>query len=378
MDLRAVIFVPALAGTVIFGFAFALFAAHAYLTVLQSTGSGSREVGWTSEPILDHFWKVFYLAWLIGLWLGPAYLVGRAYTAGSESAWLRLAVPLAVFWLLYPLSQLSSLSASTIWVPLHPDVFARLVQRPGAVIGFLVLSGAVLAVFGVAFKWTFLTEGRYDLLLIGCPLLIISGLLYGRLLGRLAYSLMFTKKFLLRKKKKKRARDDEGGERDRREPTPDRDDAAEPRVKQASDLPPIMTPDEGPLTGYDFQSGDDEPMPKKPRRRVVAEAVEAPDEVRPRPRHLADEDGSPYEVNAPELELEDVAPVEVVKPSALEMRLLDRTDAPKPIKRVWSADLFAFLGQSETVATVGMLSVMCALAGLMVRIARAFNPVSGG
>src|SRR5262245_56486444 len=163
-DLGAVIFVPALAGCVIFGFVFALFAAHHYLTAVQSTGSGSRDVVWSSEPILDHFWKVFYLAWLIGLWLGPAYLIGRAYTSGSDSAWLRLAVPLAVFWVCYPVSQLSSLSASTIWLPLQADVFARLVQKPGVVLGFYLISAVVLAVFGVAFKWVFLTAGQYELL----------------------------------------------------------------------------------------------------------------------------------------------------------------------------------------------------------------------
>src|SRR5437868_9429259 len=97
-DLSAIIFVPALAGSVIFGFVFALFAAHHYLTAVQSTGSGARDVVWISEPIVDHFWKVFYLAWLIGLWLGPAYFIGRAWTAGSENGWLRLAVPLAVMW----------------------------------------------------------------------------------------------------------------------------------------------------------------------------------------------------------------------------------------------------------------------------------------
>jgi hypothetical protein len=366
MDLRAVIFVPALAGCVIFGFAFALFAAHYYLTVLQSTGSGAREVVWTNEPVLDHFWKVFYLAWLIGLWLGPAYLIGRAYTAGSDAAWVRLAVPLAVFWLLYPVSQLSSLSASTIWVPLHPDVFARLAQRPLAVLGFLVLSGVTLAVFGVAFKWTFLTAGRYDLLLLGCPLLIISGLVYARLLGRLAYALMFTKKFLVRKRRKKRKPDDEDTGHEGRDG---------PRVKQASELPPIMTPDEGPLTGYDFKP-DAEPAADNPRRRVVAEVVEATEE-QPHPRPPDDEGEAPYGVNAPEVDPEERAPVEVVQPSAVEMRLLNRDDAPKPIKRVWSPELFAFLAQPETVAAVGLLSVMCALVGLMVRIARAFNPTEG-
>src|SRR5262245_7700514 len=130
MDLRAVIFMPALAGSVIFGFVFLLFASHYYLTVLESTGAGAKEVTWISEPILDNFWKLWYMLWLFGLWFGPAYLIGRAMTAGSDSVWIKLAVPIAVVWLCYPVSQLSSLSASTIWLPLVPDVFARLAQKP--------------------------------------------------------------------------------------------------------------------------------------------------------------------------------------------------------------------------------------------------------
>lgn len=58
MDLRAVIFMPALVGAVIFGFAFALFAAHYYLAVLESTGAGAREVTWFAEPVTDNIWKL--------------------------------------------------------------------------------------------------------------------------------------------------------------------------------------------------------------------------------------------------------------------------------------------------------------------------------
>jgi len=77
-NLDAIIFIPALAGSVVFGFVFLLFASHYYLSVMQSAGAGARDVAWVNEPILDHFWKVFYLAWLMGLWFGPAYFVGRA------------------------------------------------------------------------------------------------------------------------------------------------------------------------------------------------------------------------------------------------------------------------------------------------------------
>ncbi|MCI0705042.1 MAG: hypothetical protein L0241_28615, partial [Planctomycetia bacterium] len=193
MDLRAVIFVPALVGSTIAGFVFLLFAAHYYLTVLESTGAGAKEVTWISEPILDNFWKVFYLGWLIGLWLGPAYFIGRAFASGADAGWLKLGVPLLFLWALYPISQLSSLSASSVWIPIHPDVFARLAQKPAVTLGFFALSLPVFALFGVAFQWSFLTKGEWHLLFVGIPLLVVSVLFYARLLGRLAFGLMFTK-----------------------------------------------------------------------------------------------------------------------------------------------------------------------------------------
>ena len=113
----ALIFVPALVGCVVFGFVFALFAANHYLTVLQSTGSGAKQVVWVSEPMVDNFWKVFYLGWLIGLWLGPAWLLGRAFATSVDQPWMRYAVPLSVFWICYPVSQLSSLSGPQLALP---------------------------------------------------------------------------------------------------------------------------------------------------------------------------------------------------------------------------------------------------------------------
>ena len=112
-------------------------------------------------------------------------------------------MPLLVAWLLYPVSQLSSLAASSVWIPLHPQVFARLAQRPGTALAFLVLSLPVFALGGIAFKWAFLTAGEWPLLFVGVPLMVLAAFLYARLLGRLAFTLMFTRDVLKRKKKKK-------------------------------------------------------------------------------------------------------------------------------------------------------------------------------
>jgi hypothetical protein len=380
MDLRAVIFVPALAASVILGFVFLMFAAHHYLTVMQSAGAGARKVEWVSEPFLDNFWKVFYLAWLVGLWLGPAFFVGRALASAGDAKWVGYALPLGFLWLMYPVSQLSSLSSSTIWLPLNPDVFARMAQKPGVVLGFLLLSAGVVALFGVALHWAFFTKGQLDLLLAGAPLLVLSGLVYGQLLGRLAFALMYTKPLFARKKKKEPKPDESF--RDPRTAEQDREE--EEAFVQPAELPPLQTPHDGELSGYGVRF-DDEPV--KPKKRVVAEVA---DEPKPKPKRAdrkrpatekrrewteEDEDDSAYGVRDAEATPEEASPKAVIKPSEVEMRLLSRDDAPKPPKRVWGPEVFAFLGQPDTLAVAGLLTVLCLLAGGAVRIAREFNPV---
>lgn len=397
MDMRAVIFVPALVGSVICGFVFLLFAANYYLTIMESTGVGAKEVTWVSEPILDNAWKLAYMAWLVGLWLGPAYFIGRAATAGMDSAWLKMAIPLTVFWLCYPVSQLSSLSASTIWLPLVPDVFARLAQKPAVYLGFLALSVPVLAVFGVGFKWTFLTEGDWQLLFIGAPLVVVSGLMYARLIGRLAFALRFTRSLFAEKKKKKPKQP---------KPTTPTDNNPEPTFTQPSDLPPINTPDEGELSGYNV-TFDKNPLPR-PRKRIKAEVVEPapepesiprrhaepePDKApRPRRRSAAsgaieksrawtdedNEEATAYGVHEAEVQPKEQVPKEVIKPTEDEIRLLRRDDVPKRPKQIWNLELFVFLAQQGTISAIIIASGMCGMAGVMVRLAYAFNPASGG
>jgi len=363
MDLRAFIFVPALVACVILGFLFALFLANAYLNVLQSTGSGARDMAWPSEPFVDNFWKVFYLGWLIGLWLGPAWFLGAAFAKG-DVPWMRYALPLAVFWLLYPFSQLSSLSGPSIWLPIHHDVFGRIARKPHVAIGFLVLSAGTLAIFGLAFHWTFTATGIVYLFL-GSPLFVTAALVYSRLLGRLAFSLMFTKSILARKKKRKLAKEE----------VPDASPSQpveESEFRPPSELPPIQTPDEGDLTGYDIRVED------APRKRVKAQSANDREPAAASPSRLkqADDDEA-YGVRPPEVEPEERAPVDVVKPSALEMKLLCRADAPKPPKQVWSPQVLAFVLQPDTLVVIGLLTTLCLMFGAAVRVAREFNPTRG-
>jgi hypothetical protein len=371
MDLRALIFVPALVGAAIFTAIFLTFVAHYYLTVLESTAAGARQVVWGGGSVTDAFWKPFYLAWLLCLWLGPAYVIGRALAGNLQQPWVAFAVPVLVAWLLYPVSQLSSLCASSVWMPLHPQVFARLAQRPAATAGFFALTLPVFAVGGMAFRWSFRTVGEWQLLFVGMPLLAVTLLLYARLLGRLAFALTFTKDILKRKKTKK--------------PKPPADsEAAEPKsqpIERSYAAPPLATPD-GELEGYNVLAADDPPVARK---RVVAEvANEDEPAAHPTAKPRApgrtwtddDDDATPYVLNA-ESPAAPPLPEAVARPTAEEMELQSRR-APKRPKRVWGDGLLAFFAQPETVMAILILCAAGVVAGAMVRVARQFDPTAGG
>jgi hypothetical protein len=89
-----------------------------------------------------------------------------------------------------------------------------------------------------------------------------------------------------------------------------------------------------------------------------------------------DDDATPYSAEQVEVPLEEHVPSKVVKPSAEEMALLDRSDTPKPPKVVWNAEVFAFLAQPGTISAMVVLCFLAALAGAAVRVARMFNPVA--
>ena len=161
-------------------------------------------------------------------------------------------------------------------------------------------------------------------------------------------------------------------------------------------MTPIATPMDGELMGYNVLMADDPPAPKK---RVKAEVVEeeasepAPKAEPPPPRKTKksshpldaartwtdeDEDATPYGVNASEVKPGDRVPEAVLKPTAEELALHDRRDAPKPPKRVWTAEVLACFAQPGTISAMVVLSAIGVLAGVMVRVARQFNPAAGG
>ncbi|MBO0699776.1 MAG: hypothetical protein J2P46_15370, partial [Zavarzinella sp.] len=161
----AYVFVPLLALTWIVGFAVIAYAAHYFLTIVESSATGTarnltwrgrpfREwirdgINWPDEGFLDYFAKAFYFGYLVLLWAGPAVLVGRV-AVGGDSPWVTV-VAGAAFWLLFPIGLLSSLASESRWTPFWPGLLTSFARRPGKTLGFYVLSAPVLAVLFLTF-----------------------------------------------------------------------------------------------------------------------------------------------------------------------------------------------------------------------------------
>ena len=151
------------------------------------------------------------------------------------------------------------------------------------------------------------------------------------------------------------------------------------------------------MTGYDVKYEDEEAPPKRMKAEVIEDEVPptpAPAN-RPKPRPLPmrrqrpetseerarawededDDEQTAYDVREAEVVPRDSTPKEVVKPKEDEMRLLSRDDVPKKPKVAWGAELLVFLGQPGTISAIVIASGWCMMVGVMIRVARDFNPL---
>src|SRR5262249_54570881 len=141
------------------GFYVSSYAARCFLLVVEETAAGNDEVLWTHEPIVDWFWKFFYVLWLIAFWLVPAWFLVIVLKMPALSF---LVIAVGLVWLFFPVSLLSSLSANSPWVVLRPALLGRTVQRLGSVVAFyastaLLLAGiAGLCCIVLTLSWMFL------------------------------------------------------------------------------------------------------------------------------------------------------------------------------------------------------------------------------
>lgn len=351
-------FVPLLAATMVVGtFVFA-YTSHCFLTVVDQTSAGNDEVVWPNDPMYDWLWEGVYMLWLTALWLGPIVLALRAAT-DPAAGWHVLVVGAALVWLFFPVTLLSSMSASSRWVLFSPRLVARLYgQRPGSLLLFYLHSAPVLAVAAVLFQWLYVRPGAAGLALLTGPALAALVFIYARQLGRLAHLVEHTRG---------RAVPPPQPAPRRRAPAaaavhnPWTGSAEENRPPQPRELPPVMTPFEGPVVGYDVRYGDRPPQPEPP----------------PAPkRRPPDLDDVPYELEgSPNVDPpRGPLPPEWAKPSEYEMRLATRGAPPPPPAHPWAVGVYNFpLYRGVSVPLVMLASGLGAL-GLMIHTLMIFKP----
>jgi hypothetical protein len=190
---------------------FAAYGAHSLLVVIEQTAAGFDAVVWPEDRILEYFWKPVYLAGLYILWLVPVALVAPLLTIVPDAArtWLLAGAVFAIFWLVFPVSLLSSLSGESRFMIVRRPILKGLLRCRRATLHFyvatcaLLLAWSGLVYFGlVAWEEVLSTAlvatwpGWKQAIDIGSVVVLlpvlgtIGGLvllLYGRLLGRLAW-----------------------------------------------------------------------------------------------------------------------------------------------------------------------------------------------
>jgi hypothetical protein len=195
LALASFVFFFCLVALVLVTLIFGTYAAYSLFVTLVGTAAGSDEIVWPGEPLQENVPLFIFFCWILGIWAVPAYLVlDYAGVTGLRSLfWI-----IGFLWLIFPVSLLSSLSASTRWIIFRPSVVRLFAKQLPTVLGFYL---STLALVGVC-TWIFYIGATGPIPAIGAAGLVGAAgvLVYGRLLGRLAWLLGETRLKTKRKK----------------------------------------------------------------------------------------------------------------------------------------------------------------------------------
>jgi hypothetical protein len=130
---------------------------------------------------------------------------------------------------------------------------------------------------------------------------------------------------------------------------------------QPRELPPVMTPLEGPIVGYDVDYGD---RPREP---------ESPPPPRPRPPDL---DDVPYDLVGAVDQPPDRGPLpeSFRSPPAYERQLARGGRAEPPPDSPWASGTVGFLFYSKTLPPLAALALGFGVMGLILQLLIEFKP----
>lgn len=353
----AIVFFMFLIGAVIVGlYAFA-YSAHIFLSVVEGTAAGNDEIAWPSDPYVDWLWKGVYLAWLIAVLLVPILIASHWIASG-----FLIYVVAGLFWLLFPMILLSSMSASSRWFIFSIALLPRLAGQFGAVVSFLALTAPLLALIAAATHF-WRGSGRIVVLLPAVLILAAGVLIHGRFLGRLA--------LLLRQ-----SDDHEEPELplpSERPRVPAHVQAAsydplrsgKVRIRQPSELPPTDAKDPEARTGYNLNL-DDGPAPSSGRPESRGWVVRDP----PDPYSIAD---GPAHIAPPRGPM----PERMIQPSEYELKLARSIEdkMPELPAHPWLAGTWSFPFRRNNVAVMLTLAFGYFVFGFMLTMMATFRPM---
>jgi hypothetical protein len=186
----AMVFIGLLLMECLLGAMLLVYAARCLGVIVEGTAAGEDEVTWPDEPMMDWLGRALHLVWLVAFWLAPVALVLRVVRQIDPEApsVLLFLPPVVLFWLLFPVSVLSSLSAHSRWVVFRPALVGGLFRVFPATAAFYFSTALLLAGLAALGATTF-ANGLFLLI----PVLAVAGaaglFIYARLLGRLGWAL---------------------------------------------------------------------------------------------------------------------------------------------------------------------------------------------
>ena len=315
-----------------------LFICHHYHSIVVSTASGSNRVQWPSDSIIDMIWKTPYVVWLVACSTGPAMILGGILAKKFGVA--GFLVSACCFWLIFPIAQLSSLFASSIWMPFTALTLRKMAGKPGTTLGFYLLSAGV-TMFAVMGFWLSFVQSQLGIggAIAGGMVLAVSWFAYARLLGRLAFSVSFV------------------GAEERPEETAlqyfnpnapvdrPRKKKKPKRFVQPSRMAKLDTENEADGVGYDVNFAD-EPLPTD---------TEPEKEFVPPQFAWEDEPATAYDAKPPEVDMKEVVHEKTFAVKESEMKLISKDERPIEPKQTWTADVWTnFVGDPSTVTHFGI------------------------
>lgn len=163
----------------------ASFAVVDFLAIIEQTAYGNSEVRWPEEMILDRLLRIGYVLWVGICNATPVVvliLLFHAVPPNDSVGWALASVPLVV---LFPLLLLVALSADS-WLFLNGEMLLSLLRRPLELTVVWLVSALLLFVC-VWLGHEVIAEQRYGLAPVAGLVWSAAMLIYGRLLGRLAW-----------------------------------------------------------------------------------------------------------------------------------------------------------------------------------------------